>query len=432
MAEWLKAHAWKACIPQGNVGSNPTLSAIRETRINIGPRKGAIYFVSLSCYPVRTMSTSPLVTIFVRHSDGCKYKGDEFARRCNCRKHLRWSHKGKQFRKQTGTRSWAQAEQVKRDMEDHLAGRTPDHRDAQDLQAAIDVFIQDKTVQGVSASVLGKYTRELQRLREYCERQGVYMIHGITRDLLTGFCATWEQTYPSSSTRSKVRERCRSFLRYGYQAEWLERVPELPKVKVDEAPTLPLSADEYTRLLGAAASPRVRALFQLMRWSGLAIRDALTLQYSEILRDEAKGIHRVVTNRQKTGTHVSVPIPAAVAQELLAVTNDNAKYVFWSGEGEEESVTKNWAKYYIAPAFKAARIEGGFMMSHRLRDTFAVDLLEKGVPMEEVSKLLGHTSIRTTEKHYAKWVKGRQDRLDSLVMGTWATPAPTKRKARRA
>ena len=29
MAEWLKAHAWKACLPQGNVGSNPTLSAIR-------------------------------------------------------------------------------------------------------------------------------------------------------------------------------------------------------------------------------------------------------------------------------------------------------------------------------------------------------------------------------------------------------------------
>ena len=28
MAEWLKAHAWKACIPQGIQGSNPCLSAI--------------------------------------------------------------------------------------------------------------------------------------------------------------------------------------------------------------------------------------------------------------------------------------------------------------------------------------------------------------------------------------------------------------------
>jgi integrase/recombinase XerD len=35
--------------------------------------------------------------------------------------------------------------------------------------------------------------------------------------------------------------------------------------------------------------------------------------------------------------------------------------------------------------------------------------------MEEVSKLLGHESIKTTERHYAKCVKGQQDRLDSLV-----------------
>jgi integrase/recombinase XerD len=54
-----------------------------------------------------------------------------------------------------------------------------------------------------------------------------------------------------------------------------------------------------------------------------------------------------------------------------------------------------------------------------LRDTFAVDLLSKAVPLEEVSKLLGHESIKTTEKHYAKWVKATQDRLDTLVMNTW-------------
>jgi integrase len=39
----------------------------------------------------------------------------------------------------------------------------------------------------------------------------------------------------------------------------------------------------------------------------------------------------------------------------------------------------------------------------------------ESVPLEEVSKLLGHESIKTTERHYAKWVKGRQARLHSLV-----------------
>ena len=71
------------------------------------------------------------------------------------------------------------------------------------------------------------------------------------------------------------------------------------------------------------------------------------------------------------------------------------------------------------------------MLSHRLRQTFAVDLLGKGVPLEEVSKLLGHVSIRTTEKHYAKWVQGRQDRLDSLVIGTWDAPVRARSGKKR-
>jgi integrase/recombinase XerD len=197
---------------------------------------------------------------------------------------------------------------------------------------------------------------------------------------------------------------------------------------VDEVPTMPLSPTEYTRLLNTVhgqiadreQADRVHALFQLMRHSGLAIRDALTLERSEIQRDAAKGFYRIVTARQKTGTHVSVPIPPDVAKEALKVLNGNERYVFWSGKGEEESITKNWMKYYIAPCFKAARLAGeGHMMSHRLRDTFAVELLSKGVPLEEVSKLLGHESLKTTERHYAKWIKGRQDRLDALVVGTW-------------
>jgi len=77
----------------------------------------------------------------------------------------------------------------------------------------------------------------------------------------------------------------------------------------------------------------------------------------------------------------------------------------------------------MAPLFKAAKIErGGNMMSHRLRDTFAVDLLVRGVPIQEVSKLLGHLSIKLTERHYAKWVKGRQDRLNTVVEGMWDSP----------
>lgn len=398
------------------------------------------------------MSTAPVVTVFVRHSEDCKYAGDEFSRRCKCRKHLRWTHNGKQYRRKAGTRSWEEAEEVKRQLQDQLAGRTAPDAAESNIRAvseAVDLFIKDKKIQGVTSGVIKKYTLELWRLSHYCEQRGVYTVKGITRELLTGFCDTWATYYPSSYTRSKVRERCRSFLRYCYEAKWLERVPALPKIKVDVPPTMPLTAEEYKRLLAATKTfqPRrwdgrgvgiseemrrkICALAQLMRWSGLAIRDAVTLERGEILRDERAGVYRIVTSRQKTGTHVSVPIPAEVAKALLQVANGNERYVFWTGEGLGETIAKTWANRYVRPLFEAAGIPcDGHMLSHRLRDTFAVDLLEKGVPLEEVSKLLGHESIRTTEKHYAKWVKGRQDRLDSLVVSTWAAPKRSGKRTR--
>jgi integrase/recombinase XerD len=73
--------------------------------------------------------------------------------------------------------------------------------------------------------------------------------------------------------------------------------------------------------------------------------------------------------------------------------------------------------------FRASGMPNGH--PHMLRDTFAVHLLSAGVPLEEVSKALGHKSILITEKHYAPWVKSRQNRLDGLITGTWNTePIP--------
>jgi site-specific recombinase XerD len=399
------------------------------------------------------MST-PVITIFVRHGNGpdgkpCKYSGDEFSRRCNCRKHFRWTQNGTQYRRKAGTRSWEEAEEVKRQLQDQLAGRTPEQRpedNVKPISEAITLFITDKKVQGVSAGVVSRYECELGRFREYCEREGIFTVQRVTRELLTGYAGTWEQYYPASTTRASVRERLRSFLRYCYECKWLERVPAVPKVEVDEVPTLPLSDAEYTRLLktidkikplrwdsdrtkllSETAKQRLRALMLLMRWSGLAIQDAVTLPKTDILFDRNKKVHRVVTNRQKTGTHVSVPLPTDVAKEILSAPAVSEKYLFWTGTGKPVTAARLWGRRYIRPLFEAAGLAEGHMLSHRLRDTFAVDLLQKGVDIEHVAKALGDT-VRVTEKHYAKWMKGRQDRLDSLVMGTWTTPKARKRR----
>src|ERR1039458_9354069 len=130
------------------------------------------------------MSTTPLITVFVRHKEKCKYAGDEFTKRCSCKKHLRWTQNGTQHRRAAGTRSWLEADEAKRDLEDQLSGRS--RRENADgpktIEQAVQVFLQDKKVQGVTAGVLGKYTRGLDRLGDFCERSGVFTFQGMTRE----------------------------------------------------------------------------------------------------------------------------------------------------------------------------------------------------------------------------------------------------------
>lgn len=371
----------------------------------------------------------PIITIFVRHSLGCPGTGNESYKRCSCPKHLRWSHNGKQHRRKTGSRTWAGAERVKREVElsYESIGKPVEPSAPATVKQAIETFLRDKQGQNLNTAVLGKYRRELARLADFLESRGKFYLLEAALPDLTDFRASWESEYPSSITRQKVQERLRAFFRYALHAGWIQRNPAaaLSPIKVNESPTLPLTDAQYKALLAAilkefpdsAKAARVHALIRCMRYTALAIGDAVRLERSKIQFDRKRKITRIVTSRAKTGVDVSVPIPPDVAKELLTVANGNPRYVFWqTGKGQPESAVKNWHRDLRAVFQKAGLPDGH---PHQLRDTAAVAWLNAGIPLEEVSRLLGHTSIRTTERHYAPWVKSRQDRLDSLVVATW-------------
>jgi integrase/recombinase XerD len=371
----------------------------------------------------------PSITIFVRHAVSCKYRDDEMWRRCNCRKHLRWSQDGKQYRRSAATRSWEQAETERHRLEEQFAAGakptavTDDTRKT--VARAVELFLLEKRTEGVNGGVLKKYERELERLKAFSEARSKFFPADIDKELLTEYRATWDALYPSSATRQQVQARVRRFLRFCHEAGWIERLPKLSPIKVDEPPTLPLSQAEYNKLLAtvpktfeAAKAQRVRALIQLMRHSALAIRDAVTIERGELVHDAKKKIYRVATSRQKTGTPVSVPLPSDIAKEILTVLNGNPRYVFWNGNGLEQSAVTNW-QHDLRALFRATFGEDTHFTPHCLRDTAAVEWLSAGIPLEEVSKLLGHTSVKTTEKSYSPWVTARQDRLDALVVATW-------------
>ena len=268
---------------------------------------------------------------------------DEFFKNCKCSKHLRWSSDGKQYRQ---SRTWSIAEERRREVEARFAESDPakpvegvklEAKSATTTERAIELFLSDKRSQGLETAVLKKYERELGRFNDFMGKRCRYFPREIRLEDLTEFRATWRVAYPLLDEPGKVQERLRAFLRYCYESEMIDRVPKLSLIKVDEALTLPLSEVQYKKLLTVVPdefptpkASRVRALIRLMRYSGLAIRDAITLERIELEWDASARLHRVVTSRQKTGTHVSVPIPLDVAEEVKGVMglNDSPRYIF--------------------------------------------------------------------------------------------------------
>ena|SRR5271157_4235020 len=68
-----------------------------------------------------------------------------------------------------------------------------------------------------------------------------------------------------------------------------------------------------------------------------------------------------------------------------------------TGESKPKSAVGNWQRS-LRKLFKLADVSDGH--AHRFRDTFAVELLLSGVPMERVSVLLGHRSIRLLRESF--------------------------------
>jgi integrase len=215
-------------------------------------------------------------------------------------------------------------------------------------------------------------------------------------------------------------------------SRWFEDNParELESPKVKQSPTMPFDPDQMVKILAACEkygmkcrggkykprenARRIRAFVLLLRHSGLRIGDAVTLERSRITGD------KLFLYTAKTGTPVYVPLPAFVLTALEAVPTISEQYFFWSGESKRDSVTGDWQRA-LKGVFKEAKIPDGH--AHRFRDTFAVGLLQAGVPMDRVSALLGHSSIKVTEKHYSPWVRARQEQLEADVRRTWE-PAP--------
>ncbi len=155
---------------------------------------------------------------------------------------------------------------------------------------------------------------------------------------------------------------------------------------------------------------RLRAFALALRYTGMRIGDVTALERARVQNGT------VFLYTQKSGTPVYLPLPESVLNALEQAPVTNERYYFWSGNGKLKSAVADWQRS-LAKVYKTAGVPDAH--AHQFRDTFAVELLLSGVPLERVSVLLGHSSVKITERHYAPWVLERQEQIEEDVRRAW-------------
>ena len=100
----------------------------------------------------------------------------------------------------------------------------------------------------------------------------------------------------------------------------------------------------------------------------------------------------------KSGELVTVLLPDEALAAPKAIEQPARQHYFWNGESDPVTACKYWRSRLKLLA-SGAGIDG--FHPHRLRDTFAVELLLSDMCIDDLSTLLGHSSACTREKYYA-------------------------------
>jgi len=206
----------------------------------------------------------------------------------------------------------------------------------------------------------------------------------------------------ANNTAIKYIKNFKKIMRLCMANGWLSKDPFLgykAKLKVVERPYLTKEEIQaiYDKEFASERLSQVRDIFLFSCYTGFAYVDVKKLSKSHI-NVGIDGDKWIFTNRQKTNTSTRVPL-LPLAQELILKYEEHPECVNLNVLFPVLSNQK--MNSYLKEIANVCGINKELTF-HIARHTFATTVtLSNGVPIESVSKMLGHTNIKTTQ-HYAK------------------------------
>ena len=195
----------------------------------------------------------------------------------------------------------------------------------------------------------------------------------------------------------KHLERLRKMVSWAAKNEWIDRDPFINfKLSFKKTEREHLTATELNAVIAtelpSTSLQKVRDLFLFSCYTGLAFTDLMELKPVHII-EGANNTKRISTTRAKTAVRVNVPLLQPAEAILEKYSRDESAIVRGAVFPSISNQDMNRNLKIIAGLSKVGKL----LTFHMARHTFATTVtLMNGVPIESISKMLGHTKITTT------------------------------------
>ncbi|PNE27044.1 recombinase [Tannerella sp. oral taxon 808] len=226
--------------------------------------------------------------------------------------------------------------------------------------------------------------------------------------------------YKVSTVASYLRRLHQAFRRAMLEAGLREDPFDLIDIETPAYERNALSAEDLQRLLAyrphRSVDNHFRLIFLLGCFTGLAFSDLKKLRMEDVYT-LGDGRRYLSICRTKTQNGSIVPL-LPIAEEILAYVGQGRTEGLWFREFPVNSHFNRKVRELLVKAGCSPHTEAS---SHTARHTFATTIcLENGLPIETVSRMLGHRFISTTEL-YAKVSKQKIAREMRPLMGSEQT-----------
>ena len=171
---------------------------------------------------------------------------------------------------------------------------------------------------------------------------------------------------------------------------------EISRIKTPKASKgLPviLSQREIKHLIDNTENPKHRLLIELLYSTGLRLSECINLRYSDLDMDEGIGWVRSGKGSKDRMFIISRMFKDELLGYMVKNGSDDGVFIF-SVKGRKMS--PRGIQHAISISVKRAGIKKDVHV-HTLRHSFATHLLENGVDIRKIQKLLGHSNLQTTQ-----------------------------------